>query len=86
VTLLICDMRTKDLPSRGSYLLSRFVNYYPERFSKLAFIDVGYRPPAGPFSVDGINNMTEQNMGYPIFGYWHFFNDTDSGRLMDQHV
>lgn len=40
----------------------------------------------GPFSVDEINKMTEQNLGYPVFGYWHFFNDGDAGKLMDENV
>ena len=71
---------------RGSSLLSRLANYHPSRFSKYAWLDVGYRPPAGPFDLDAINKMTEQNLGYPIFGYWHFFNDEDAEDMMNNHV
>lgn len=30
--------------------------------------------------------MTTKALGYPIFGYWLFFNDADAGKVMDDHV
>ena len=43
-------------------------------------------PPSGPFSLDAINAATEQLLGYPIFSYWHFFNEADAGKILDDHV
>ena len=62
------------------------MNYHPSRFTKFAFLDIAYNPPSGPFSIDAINEATEKGLGYPIFGYWHFFNDEDAGKIMDDHV
>ncbi|CAL8579872.1 hypothetical protein XPA_005602 [Xanthoria parietina] len=67
----------------GSFLLGRLANYHPARFAKLAFLDIAYAPPnADGFSVDPINERTTKMIGYPVFGYWHFFKDEDSGDLM----
>ncbi|KAL8753641.1 MAG: hypothetical protein Q9199_004908 [Rusavskia elegans] len=67
----------------GSFLLGRLANYHPARFSKFAFLDIAYAlPNAEGFSVDPINEMTTQMIEYPVFGYWHFFKDEDSGDLM----
>ncbi|KAL8833509.1 MAG: hypothetical protein Q9170_004226 [Blastenia crenularia] len=66
----------------GSFLLSRMANYHPERILAYAFLDVGYSPPNGKFNVDDINNATERKIGYPIFGYWYFFNAPDAADIM----
>lgn len=71
---------------RGSRLISRLANYFPERFLKFAFLDVAYQPPTGNFNVDAINDMSEKMLGYPIFGYWYFFNDAEAAGLMDRNV
>jgi len=68
----------------GSSFLSRLACYHPERFSKYAFLDVAYAPPRGRFSVDAVNEQSEKLLGYPVFGYWHFFNEPNAGELMDQ--
>ncbi|KAL8996144.1 MAG: hypothetical protein Q9169_004291 [Polycauliona sp. 2 TL-2023] len=76
-----------DYEQKGSFLLGRLANYHPTRFSKLAFLDIGYGPPnPQSFSVDPINALTTQMIGYPIFGYWHFFKDEDSGDLMTDNI
>ncbi|KAL8906814.1 MAG: hypothetical protein Q9207_001802 [Kuettlingeria erythrocarpa] len=66
----------------GSFLLSRLANYHPDRISAYAFLDVGYKPPLGRFDVDELNDETERTLGYPIFGYWHFFNSPDGADIM----
>ncbi|TVY80775.1 Bifunctional epoxide hydrolase [Lachnellula suecica] len=68
----------------GSGLLSRVYNHYPERFSALVFAAVSYIEP-GPFDLDAINAMTEQTFGYPVYGYWKFFNEPDAGAVLDSH-
>ena len=71
---------------RGSSFLSRLAYYHPERFSKYAFLDVAYAPPRGHFSIDVVNEQSEKLLGYPVFGYWPFFNEPNAGELMDQKV
>ena len=71
---------------RGSFLVSRLANYFPERFLKFVFLDVAYQAPTGHFSLDAINDMSEKALGYPIFGYWYFFNDAEAAELMDRNV
>ena len=71
---------------RGSLFLARFHYYYPERFTKYAFLDVAYAAPRVPFSVDAVNEFSQKLVGYPIFGYWHFFNDPKAGEMMDEKV
>ena len=50
-------------------------------------MDLGYLAPTDQdFSVDDINELTEKTLGWPVFGYWYFFNDEDAGPLMDRNV
>ncbi|KAL8763345.1 MAG: hypothetical protein Q9184_000816 [Pyrenodesmia sp. 2 TL-2023] len=69
----------------GSFLLSRLANYHPERISAYAFLNTGYKPPLGKFDVDVLNDETERTLGYPIFGYWHFFNSPDGADIMTEN-
>ncbi|KAL8652089.1 MAG: hypothetical protein Q9226_004411 [Calogaya cf. arnoldii] len=41
-----------------------------------------YKPPYDNFDVDVINNLTQRQYGYPIFGYWHFFNTPEAADIM----
>lgn len=71
---------------RGSFLLSRIANYYPDRFLAFTWLAIAYSPPSGPFSVDKINADSERELGYPFFGYWEFFNDPKTVELVDHNV
>jgi soluble epoxide hydrolase/lipid-phosphate phosphatase len=70
---------------RGSVLLSRLWNNYPQYFLSLVFLAVPYTPP-GPFDLDAVNAMTEEFFGYPIYGYWKFFNEPDAADVLARHV
>lgn len=72
--------------SRGSFLLSRLANYFPDRFLKFAWLDVAYQAPVGLFDVGALNALSEKMMGYPAFSYWDFFTDEDTADLMDRNV
>lgn len=50
------------------------------------FLDVGYIGPGAISSIDEINQKTTETIGYPIFGYWPFFNSADAAELMDRNV
>lgn len=71
---------------RGSFLVSRLANYFPERFLKFVFLDIAYQVPTGHLDVDAINDMSEKMLGYPVFGYWKFFNSADAAELIDRNV
>lgn len=30
--------------------------------------------------------MSEKMLGYPVFGFWYFFNDAEAAGLMDRNV
>ncbi|KAL1603713.1 hypothetical protein SLS60_005303 [Paraconiothyrium brasiliense] len=68
----------------GSGLLSRVYNYYPELVKGLVFLSVPYMEP-GQFNLAAINGLTEQLFGYPVFGYWQFFNRDDAADICDKN-
>ncbi|KAL8750491.1 MAG: hypothetical protein Q9199_007035 [Rusavskia elegans] len=70
----------------GSFLLSRLANYHPERILAYIFLAVGYKPPYDHFDVDVINDLTQRRFGYPIFGYWHFFNSAEAADIMTEQI
>lgn len=70
----------------GATLLSRVAVWHPERFSKLAFLSVGYSPPGMLFDVDGLNALGLAQLGYMQLGYWYFLNSYDAGKLIGDDV
>lgn len=74
---------------RGSFLLSRLVNYFPARFSRLAFVDVGYTAPGRGLTKEClgyIDTMVNKAVGYSVFGYFVFFDDDDAADLLNDNV
>lgn len=69
----------------GVTVLSHTWVYHPERFSKLAFLSVGYNPP-GPFDLDAFNAQSLQQFGYTQLGYWYFFNAFDAADVLSENV
>ncbi|KAF7924219.1 uncharacterized protein EAE98_007270 [Botrytis deweyae] len=73
----------------GSAMLSRMVNYHPEIFKKLVFLDVGYQAPDGPaFNFDMvkmINAQVKKMAGFEIFGYFFLMDEEDSTELLDNN-
>ncbi|KAI4680729.1 uncharacterized protein J4E84_007869 [Alternaria hordeiaustralica] len=73
----------------GSFLLSRFHAYHPQYLSALAFLDIGYYGPGTDFNqtfVEAYNNMSQATFGYPILGYWYYFDQPDAHVLLDAHL
>jgi hypothetical protein len=72
----------------GSPFLSRLANFYPSTFIAYSFIDVGYiAPPALTLEdVEAINNATQAELGYTVFGYWLFFNGDEATPILNSHV
>ena len=73
----------------GSPLLSRVATYYPDRSAMYAFLDIGYSAPPLRLTAAGIAALNAETLateGYEPSGYWAWFNETGSGKVIDQHV
>ncbi|KAI0166517.1 alpha/beta-hydrolase [Xylariaceae sp. FL1272] len=70
----------------GVAVLSRLAAYYPDRFTRLAFLSVGYDAPGTFLDVDAINAADWPVLGYTRFGYWYFFNSYDAADIASQHL
>ena len=68
------------VPHSGSPILSRLAVYYPDRFEKYAFLDIGYQAP-GQLATETVIKANQEALGYQIF-----FNEDGSGHILDQHV
>jgi pimeloyl-ACP methyl ester carboxylesterase len=70
----------------GSAILGRSAVYHPERFSKLAFLSVGYILLGALLDIDAINNQGLKDLGYTPFGYSYFFNSYDTADIASKNV
>ncbi|KAK0118184.1 hypothetical protein ONS95_012489 [Cadophora gregata] len=73
----------------GSFIISRLANYYPQLFSKLAFLDVGYVSPGHGLTeemVTFVDKSVKEAMGFEVFGYFLFFNEDGAAELLDKNV
>jgi soluble epoxide hydrolase / lipid-phosphate phosphatase len=72
----------------GSFMLSRVVNYYPDRMKAAVFMSIRYMPPSNGerFDLDAINAFTRKHLGFEMFGYWRFFEREDAGGVLGEHV
>lgn len=69
----------------GSGLMSRLAVYYPQRFTKVVFMVVGYMAFGQKIDVDLVNEMTKQQLGYSIFGYMKWFNEQGAAEALAEH-
>ena len=74
LTLAVNNLRS------GSPILSRIATYYPDRFEKYIFLDIGYQAPGQLFTEVDIKANQD------VLGYQIFFNEDGSGSLLDAHV
>jgi pimeloyl-ACP methyl ester carboxylesterase len=70
----------------ASRFLSRIANYYPDRLHAIAFLSVGYAPPAQKFDLDAAKDLLTRIAGYTPFGYWKFFATDEAAALIKKHV
>lgn len=68
----------------GAIFLSTLARLYPERFSLLVFLSVGYVATQAPLmDIDAINKMAIATIGRPIYGYWLLHNREDAAELLE---
>ncbi|KAK7451267.1 hypothetical protein VKT23_012607 [Stygiomarasmius scandens] len=67
----------------GSKTASRLASYYPERFSALGFLSVGYIPH-NEFATPYLEQIkvAKAVLGYENFGYWDFFSSEGADQLI----
>ncbi|KAJ4344501.1 uncharacterized protein N0V89_012244 [Didymosphaeria variabile] len=71
---------------RGSGLLSTMWYCHPELFKSLAFLATPYSPVGpNPINLTAINTKTQAAFGYPVYGYWNFFNESDAASVIEKH-
>ncbi|KAJ7310694.1 alpha/beta-hydrolase [Mycena albidolilacea] len=69
----------------GSYLVSRFLHYFPQRISACAFFAVGY------LAAEGVNTMSlheqiKQMVGYDALAYQRFFIQPDAAAVIEKNI
>lgn len=70
----------------GCILLSRLVNYFPQKIHSCTFLAVPYSRPGEHFDLDAVNAMTKQILGHEQFGYLKLFVSDGSDYLLDEHA
>ena len=70
----------------GSHLLSKIINYFPNRLQSCTFIAIPYSPPGQRFDLDAMKAITENALGLEKFGYMRFMDREDSSDVLDAHV
>ncbi|KAJ7982832.1 alpha/beta-hydrolase [Mycena polygramma] len=70
----------------GSRVVSRIVNYHPNRLVACAFLAIGYGPPnsmvADPITLSAM--MTEM-VGYDITAYFRYFTEPETPKLLEEN-
>ncbi|KAI0266440.1 Alpha/Beta hydrolase protein [Gloeopeniophorella convolvens] len=73
--------------SRGSRVVSRLANFYPERLLAYAFVSVGYSlPQQAPYSAEALPALYRNAIGREAYGYWEFFSADDAAHLIEDHI
>lgn len=57
----------------GSFLAARFYLFHQARVVGIVLLNVAYSPPTPngpPFDLEAMLEMTEKNIGRPLFAYW----------------
>ncbi|KAG6876514.1 hypothetical protein C0992_012610 [Termitomyces sp. T32_za158] len=73
------------LNERGSGVVSRLANYYPDRFVAFAFLALGYFPPSSMKFADSYA-QTSEIAGRELFGYWYFFAEKGAPELIEKNI
>ncbi|KAG6876315.1 hypothetical protein C0992_000106 [Termitomyces sp. T32_za158] len=73
------------LNERGSAVVSRLANYYPDRFVAFAFLALGYFPPSSTKFADSYT-QTSEIVGRELFGYWYFLAEEGAPELIEKNI
>lgn len=71
----------------GSATSQRFYLYHRDRCIGLCLLSLAYQIPSSThFALEGANEQTTKQFGYPQWSYWEFFTTPDAPELMRQNL
>ncbi|KAJ6476950.1 alpha/beta-hydrolase [Mycena sanguinolenta] len=70
----------------GSYLVSRMLQYIPQRVSAVAFCDVGYLPSEPGINFHSQSEALKKMIGYDAFAYQRFFIQPDAAEIIEKNI
>jgi pimeloyl-ACP methyl ester carboxylesterase len=72
----------------GSGSAAKFYNHAPDRTAALILLNVAYLVPnkESDFDLAGINAITTNAFGYPIFEYWNFLTAADAPAILEENL
>ncbi|THH32650.1 hypothetical protein EUX98_g1519 [Antrodiella citrinella] len=71
---------------RGSYVVSRLANYFPDRFHAFAHFSVPFMIPDTTVTFEKTIAFLQALLGYDPYGYWWFFNEEDADKVIAEHL
>lgn len=71
---------------RGSRVVSRIANLYPDRFIGFAFLALGYLPPAPETTFEDSTKRIEQLLGRETNGYMLWFSEEGTAKIIKENV
>lgn len=72
--------------NRGSRVVSRLANLYPDRFVGFGFLALGYLPPAPEMSFEDMSRQIKAALGRETFGYMPWFAADGTADVLKQNV
>ncbi|TCD69879.1 hypothetical protein EIP91_005956 [Steccherinum ochraceum] len=71
----------------GSVIISRFCNFFPERFIAYVYLNVPYWDPLPDYDAEKFIGMWKDIVGYENFAYWLFLGgDCEAEKLLTEHI
>ncbi|KAJ7249071.1 Alpha/Beta hydrolase protein, partial [Mycena haematopus] len=70
----------------GSYLVSRMLQYIPQRISAVALCSVGYIPADGALNLITDSEVIKGMIGYDVFAYQRFFVQPDAPTIIEKNI
>ncbi|TCD64700.1 hypothetical protein EIP91_003774 [Steccherinum ochraceum] len=70
----------------GAHVVSRFSNFFPERFLAYATLSLPYHFPRTDFEMESFMASTKEAVGYEPFGYWYFFAEEGAAKIIEENM
>lgn len=71
---------------RGSRVVSRIANLYPERFIGFGFLALGYQPPAPTTTFEDTTKEVEKALGRDTLGYQLWLSEEGTAKIIKKNV
>ena len=71
---------------RGSRVVSRLANNYPDRFTAIGFLALAYLPPNPVHDPAAQSARIKQLVGRDLFGYWDYLAEEGADKTVEKNV